>query len=352
MLGTSQLEMKNEQVEFLVAKNDFPIDLDGIAGLNFLKKHDALNDIANNRIKLQNEYYPIITNIHGYVDREKLIKENLRFDHMNNEEKAKVWNILRQFTNQFYFPEDPLSVIPGIKHKIITDTENPIFKPLFRLDREIHEQVRKLVKEQLEKGIIEESISPYSAPSHAVPKKIEATGKTKWRLVIDYTKLNEHTPQDNHPLPNMDEILESLGNCEFYSALDLAAGIHQIALDEANKEKTAFSSPDGHYQYRRLPMGLKNSPATFQRVMNNILRGLTYKICFVYLDDIIIFDKTLEEHNKNLEEVLKRLAQHGVKLQTDKCKFLRPELEYLGHVITPDGIKKTNPKKLKAVEEF
>ena len=98
-------------------------------------------------------------------------------------------------------------------------------------------------------------------------------------------------------------------------------------------------------------MGLKNSPATFQRVMNNILRGLTYKICLVYLDDVIIFGKTLEEHNKNLEEVLKRLAQHGVKLQTDKCELLRPELKYLGHVITPDGIK-TNPKKLKAVEEF
>ena len=264
---------------------------------------------------------------------------------MNNEEKAKLWNVLRQFTNQFYLPEDPLPVIPGIKHKIITNTENPIFKSQFRLNREIHEQVRKLVKEQLERGIIEESISPYSAPSHAVPKKIDATGKTKWRLVIDYKKLNEH------PLPNTEEILESLGNCKFYSALDLAAGFHQIALDEASKEKTEFSSSDGHYQYRRLPMGLKNSPATFQRVMNNILRGLTYRICFVYLDDIIIFGKTLEEHNKNVEEVLKRLAQHGVKLQTDKCEFLRPESEYLGHVITPDGIK-TNPKKLKAVEEF
>ena len=204
--------------------------------------------------------------------------------------------------------------------------ENPVFNPQCRLNREIHEQVRKLVKEQLEKGIIEESISPYSAPSHAVPKKIDATGKTKWRLINDYKKLNEHTPQDNHPLPNTEEILQSLGNCKFYSALDLAAGFHQIALDEASKEKTAFSSPDGHYQYRRLSMGLRNSPSTFQRVMNNILRGLTYTICFMYLDDVIIFRKTLEEHNKNLEEeVLKRLAQHGVKLQTDKWKFLRPE---------------------------
>ena len=216
MLGTSQLEMKNKRVEFLVAKNDFPIDLDGIAGLNFFLKHDTINDIANNQIKLQNEYYRIITNINGYVDREKLIKESLRLNHMNNEEKVKLWNVLRQFTNQFYLPEDPLPVIPGIKYKIITDTENPIFKPQFRLNREIHEQVRKLVKEQLKKGIIEESISPYSAPSHAVPKKIDATGKTKWRLVVDCKKLNEHTPQDNHPLPNTEEILESLGNCKFY----------------------------------------------------------------------------------------------------------------------------------------
>ena len=130
-----------------------------------------MNDIATNRIKLQNEYCPITANAHGYVDREKLMKENLRLDHMNNEEKSKQWNVLRQFTNQFYLPEDPLSVIPEIKHKIITETEEPIFKPQFRLNKKIHEQVRKLVKEQLEKGIIEESISPYSAPCHAVPKK-------------------------------------------------------------------------------------------------------------------------------------------------------------------------------------
>ena len=146
------------------------------------------------------------------------------------------------------------------------------------------------------------------------------SGKQKWRVVIDFRKINEHSPQDNHPIPNVEEILERFGGAHYFSAFDLASGFYQIMLEGDSKEKTAFSTPDGHFQFRRMPMGLKNAPATFQRAMNYVLRGLIEVICFVYLDDIIIYGRTLEEHFKNLSLLLQRLKEHGMKLQSDKCE--------------------------------
>ena len=114
---------------------------------------------------------------------------------------------------------------------------------------------------------------------------------------------------------------------------------------------TAFSTPEGHYEFQHMPFGLKNAPATFQRMIDNALSGLIGKICFAYLDDIIVFGSTMQEHNKNLVTLFDRLRQTGLKLQPDKCEYLRPELEYLGHVITADGVK-PNQNKIKAVMDF
>lgn len=122
-------------------------------------------------------------------------------------------------------------------------------------------------------------------------------------------------------------------------------------MDVTSKKYTAFSTPQGHFQYNRMPFGLKNAPATFQRMMDTALRGLLNKYCFVYLDDSIIFGNTIQQHNDNLAIVLQRLRELGLKIQPDKCEFLKPELEYLGHIITHEGIK-PNPKKIEAVREF
>ncbi|KAK9296901.1 hypothetical protein QLX08_009211 [Tetragonisca angustula] len=203
----------------------------------------------------------------------------------------------------------------------------------------------------LDKEIIEHSDSPFNASVWVVPKKTDASGKQKWRIVIDFRKLNEITDQDAYPLPNPDDILHHLGNAKFFSALDLSSGFHQIPMHPDSKKYTAFSTSDGHFQYNRMPYGLKNAPATFQRMMDTALRGLIDRHCFVYLDDIIIFGNTIEEHNRNLAIVFQRLRDTGLKLQVDKCEFLKPELEYLGHIVTANGIQ-LNPKKLSAIKEF
>lgn len=182
-------------------------------------------------------------------------------------------------------------------------------------------------------------------------QKRDGSGKVKWRIVVDFRKLNEKTDLDGYPLPVIDEIIQNLGGAKFFSSFDLSSGFHHIMLDEDLKKYTAFSTPDGHFHFSRLPFGLKNSPPTFQRMMDTALKGLIGKICFAYLDDIVVFGSTLEEHYRNVVVILERLRVTGLKLQPDKCEFLRPELEFLGHVITEEGVK-PNPNKNSAVRDL
>ena len=173
----------------------------------------------------------------------------------------------------------------------------------------------------------------------------------KWRFLIGFRKVNGITDHDAYPLPVIEDILDHLGNAKFFSAFDLRAGFDHIAMEDESKKSTAFSTPDGHFEFNIMPFGLKNALATFQRMMNNALRGLNGKICMVYLDDIVVFGSTVEERNENLVTLFEILRQTGLKLQPNKSEYLKPELEYLGHVITKDGVKPT-PAKLQAVAEF
>ena len=168
-------------------------------------------------------------------------------------------------------------------------------------------------------------------------KKLDASGKQKWRTG-DLRKLNEQTDQVAYPLPNSDEILDHLGKATFFSALDLSSGFHQIPMEQNSKKYTAFSTPQGHFHYNRMTFGLKNAPATFQRMMDTALRGLIGNNCFVNLDDIIIFGSTIQEHNQNLAITLDRLQNLGLKIQSDKCEC-------------EEGVK-PNPKKIQAMKDF
>lgn len=203
----------------------------------------------------------------------------------------------------------------------------------------------------LNRKIIRPSCSPWSSPIWVVPKKIDASGQKKWRIVVDYRKLNDKTIGDRYPLPNITDLLDKLGRCQYFSTLDLASGFHQIEMSEEDIAKTAFNTEQGHYEYLRMPFGLRNAPATFQRVMDNILRGIQNERCLVYLDDIIIFSTSLQEHITRLREVFDRLRAANFKIQLDKSEFLRKEVAYLGHVVTPDGIK-PNPDKIRAIRNY
>ena len=149
----------------------------------------------------------------------------------------------------------------------------------------------------------------------------------------------------------MDDILENLGKCSYFSTLDLAQGFHQIPVNKNSIEKTAFTVENGHYEYVRMPFGLKNAPATFQRLMDRILMKYLHKFYFVYMDDIVIFSKSLQELLQHLKLIFEELKQSGLKIQLDKSEFLRKEVPFLGYIIAANGIK-PNPDNIKAILKY
>lgn len=275
----------------------------------------------------------------------------IRSQHLNNEEKYALKHVITQFSDVLHKPNQKLTFTNKVKHEIKTTDEIPVYTKSYRYPYIHKQEIQTQISQMLEDGIIRPSSSPWSSPVWIVPKKLDASGKQKWRVVIDYRKINEKTIDDRYPIPNISDILDKLGRSQYFTTLDLASGFHQIEMDLNSIPKTAFSVENGHYEYIRMPFGLKNAPATFQRVMDNVLKDLQGKICLVYMDDIIIFSTSLQEHISNLKAVFRRLREHNLKIQLDKSEFLCKTVEFLGHVITPEGIK-PNPKKVDAIKNF
>lgn len=297
------------------------------------------------------ENYTIGSNLNNFSSSQKFSFNLIRSDHLNEEEKFKLEALLEEYNGIFHLEGQHLSFTNQIKHVIRTHDEAPVYTRSYRYPEVHRKEVQKQITKMLEEGIIRPSYSPWSSPIWVVPKKMDASGQRKWRIVIDYRKLNEKTIDDKYPLPNITDLLDRLGRCQYFTTLDLASGFYQVEMDEESVPKTAFNAENGHYEYVRMPMGLKNSPSTFQRVMDNILRGLVNECCLVYLDDIIIFGSSLEHHLDNIKKVFDRIKESNLKIQLDKSEFLRKEVEYLGHLVTTDGVK-PNPAKIEAIKSY
>jgi hypothetical protein len=235
---------------------------------------------------------------------------------------------------------------PLIKCEIITSTKRPIYQNPYRVPPAQRVVIKQHIATMLENDIIEESTSPWASPVLLVPKK-----NGKLRFCIDYRKLNAITRRDVFPLPRIDDTLEALKGNLYFSTVDAVWGYWNVPMDEQSKEKTAFITPDGLFQFRRMPFGLTNAPAIFSRLMSAILAGLSWQCCLVYLDDIIIFSRTYEDHLRDLQLVFDRLLKSGLKLNGEKCDFFRTEVAYLGHVISEEGIS-CDPKKIEAIQKW
>uniref|UniRef100_A0A1B6DI21 RNA-directed DNA polymerase n=1 Tax=Clastoptera arizonana TaxID=38151 RepID=A0A1B6DI21_9HEMI len=281
----------------------------------------------------------------------KLNQAKLRTDHMNSEEKREILKLLKEYSDIFHNENNNLTFTNQIKHVIRTSDEIPVYTRNYRYPEIYRKEVNVQIQDMLKQKIIRPSRSPWNSPIWIVPKKKDASNKQRFRLVIDFRGLNAKTIDDRFPLPNITDILDRLGRSQYFTTLDLASGFHQVEMHPDSVEKTAFSTETGHYEFLRMPFGLKNSPPTFQRIMNNILRGIQNETCLVYLDDIIIYSTHLQEHIKRLREVFDRLRKANFKIQIDKAEFLRKEVAYLGHIVTPDGVK-PNPDKIKAIKNY
>ena len=206
------------------------------------------------------------------------------------------------------------------------------------------------VVKMLEKGVIRESSSPWSESAIFVPKK-SVDGKPKYRFCVDFRALNSVTKFDSYPLPVFEETTSTLYGSKYFSVLDCYGGFWQVGIKEEHKERTAFTVPSEHYEFNRLPFGLSNSPANFQRLMDTVLRSLIGSECHVFMDDITCFSSSAEEHAQRLENILRRFDEANLQLHPGKCTFAQPRVQYLGFVLSEDGIS-ASPDKVKAVRDY
>jgi hypothetical protein len=205
------------------------------------------------------------------------------------------------------------------------------------------EELKRQLKELLEKGLIRPSTSPYGAPVLFVRKKDGTL-----RMCIDYRGLNAITIKNKYPLPRIDELLDRLYGAKYFSKLDLRSGYWQVRINTEDVPKTAFRTRYGHYEFLVLPFGLTNAPATFMRLMNEILFPYLDKFVLVYLDDILIYSQTREEHLNHLQLVLDALRKHQFFAKFDKCEFMKQSIEFLGHTVSEKGIQ-PQIEKIKAI---
>jgi hypothetical protein len=231
------------------------------------------------------------------------------------------------------------------EHKITTKDDDPIYIPPYRKSESEREIIRSEIQDMLEAKIIRKSNSPWSSPCLLVPKK----NTKKKRLVIDYRPLNAKTIQQNWPIPRVLDILDRLSGSIWFTVLDLKSGYWQVLMSQESIQKTAFSTADGHYEFLRLPFGLKNAPAEFSRIMFMVLGNLSF--VEIYLDDITIHSKTLDEHVEHILEVFSRLKEANLKLNAEKCTWCAKEIKILGHVVKNNSVA-MDPAKIESIKNW
>ncbi|MCD1431043.1 DDE-type integrase/transposase/recombinase [Klebsiella pneumoniae] len=262
------------------------------------------------------------------------------------EQKKKFDKLLNEYYDVFDTGHGSKGRTNVTQHKIDTGNARPIRQTARRLPLAKREEADRIVQEMAKEGVIEPSGSPWASPVVLVKKKDGST-----RFCVDYRQLNNVTKKDSYPLPRIDDTLDTLAGSRIFSTLDLKSGYWQVELAPEDKEKTAFTVGTGLWQFTVMPFGLCNAPATFERLMDTVLKGLSWKTCLVYLDDIIVVGKTFEDHLRNLEEVFQRLRNSGLRLSSKKCHLFQREVQYLGHVVSSEGVA-VDKKKVESVKEW
>lgn len=282
---------------------------------------------------------------------EKILNE-IKIKHCNTEEQARINDLCQRFSFQFYLQGDILSCTGVLKHKIeLKHDAKPVYTKQYRIPQAHKNKLFEIINDYENQGLIERCFSPFNSPIILVEKKDDMGNKTDLRLVIDFRKLNEITVTESFPIPLIDEILEDMSGSRFFTLLDIKGAFHQIELEKHSRPYTAFTA--GHIQYcwNRLPMGLTNAPITWQRVINIILTDLIGKNVHAYLDDIVIFARDEPKHDETLERVMKLIKENNLQLKISKCMFYAKKFEYLGHIVSKDGIS-PNPRKIDAIKKF
>ncbi|CAC5386872.1 unnamed protein product [Mytilus coruscus] len=266
---------------------------------------------------------------------------------LDKDQSEKFKDLLMEYSNIFSKSSEDIGLTDLVEHTINTGNHPPVRQrprriPLARM-KDPEAEIQKMVQQD----IIEPSSSPWNSNIVLVKKSDDS-----WRFCIDFRSVKLLVLRPSYPLPRIDDTIDSLSGSKFFSTVDLKSGYYQIPVAKEDRPKTAFSFPGGGlWQFKRIPMGLCNSTPVFERLMETVLSGLTWQICLVYLDDVIIFSKSFEEHMKNLKEVFQRLKAANLKLNPKKCNFLKTEVKFLGHIVSESGVA-TDPNKIQSVKDW
>lgn len=275
-----------------------------------------------------------------------LVAVQTNLEDLTEAQRGKLRDLLTKHSDVFSKNDCDFRYTTSVTHNIPTGDAPPIKQRHHRIPPQVYQEVKRHVRDLVSQGILRESCSPWASPAVIVIKKDGSV-----RFCCDYRRPNKVICKDAYPLPRVEESLDALGNAQLFSMHDLTSGYFQVAMSEEDRAKTAITTPFGLFEWTRMPFGLCNAPATFQRLMGVVLGDLTFDILLIYLDDIIVFSKDFDSHCQRLEIVFNRLRQHGLKLKPSKCFLLKPEVKFLGHLISSKGIQ-VDGEKTRALETW
>lgn len=332
---------------YVIDSSDFSYDF--IIGLDLIPTFklslDAKLQLFQQTEKLSSQVYFVSNNIN--VNSSSLWNEYNSYDlfkekvaHLSQENKVIIEKLIN--SNQSAFAKNSFDVgnVKNYECSLNLLSDRYVHKKPYRCSFEDQEEIERQCKELLKAGMITESSSPFATPVTLQYKKdgLSAT-KIKTRMCPDYRELNKILTPESFPFPLIDEILVKTRGCSWFSALDINAAFWSIPIRREDRYKSAFVTQHGHYEWRSMPFGLKNAPAVFQRVLSGIIRrrGLS-KFCVNYLDDILIFSRTFEEHILHIQQLISAIFEEGFRLNFKKCNFAKSTIQYLGHIISPNSV--------------
>ncbi len=271
--------------------------------------------------------------------------KNLNLDNLSVVQKEEVVELLEEEKEVFSTSKNDIGHVKDFKLKIKLTDEIPVGEAYRKIPGNLYKEVKNHVNDLLANGWIKQSYSPYSSPMVCARKKCGGL-----RLCIDFRRLNKKTIPDMQPIPRVQDILDKLHGQKWFTTVDMSQAYHQGEMAEESRQYTAFSTPWSLYEWIRIPYGIMNAPAGFQRFINNCLAHLSDDVCIAYLDDVLIFSKTFKKHKKDLKAVLRCLRKEGVKLNMLKCSFFKKEIRYLGRLVSEEGYR-PDPKDVEALDK-
>lgn len=281
------------------------------------------------------------------VDRNRPLTEaDFDLKHLEAQERGKILELVGRYADVFARDAYGIQGTDLMEHEIRLTDDKPIRLRQYKVPHALKPVLKEQVAQLLDSGVIRPSSSAYGFPVVLVKKR-----DGSHRFCVDFRRLNEITRKDSYPLPLIHQTLDMLHGARYFSSLDLTAGYHQIPIKESDKHKTAFVCEYGLFEHNRLPFGMVNSSATFERAMDTIFNDLREDAIFVYVDDILCASTDLDAHLAKLEVIFQRLRKHGLRIKPQKCHFLDREITYLGHKLDGNGVR-PDPRNVEAVRNF